>query len=145
MNTRQRGFTLTELMIVVTVLAILAAIAIPSYRQYVLRSQRVDAKNALLALATAQEKFFLQCNTYATNLGAANSCTTETIGFNSTSERGWYDLTIAATASDFTLTATANASGPQFTDNSCRSFQVTGIGTRTAKNSASADNTANCW
>ena len=62
---RQRGVTLIELVIVTIIVGILAAIAIPSYRSYVLRSQRSDAKDAVLALATQQEKHYLQCNRYA--------------------------------------------------------------------------------
>lgn len=146
MKTSQRGFTLIELMITVIVVAILASIAIPAYRNYVVRSHRVDAKNALLALATAQEKFFLQCNRYAAALGAANSCVgTGTVAFGTTSERGWYDLTVTATDVDFTVTATARASGSQFSDQPCRSFQVTGLGTHTARNASNGDNTATCW
>ena len=59
------GFTLIELMVVVLVAAILAGFAVPSYQNYVLRSGRTDATVALLKLAAAQEKFYLQNGVYA--------------------------------------------------------------------------------
>jgi len=71
---RQRGVTLIELVVVMIIVGILTAIAVPSYRSYVLRSQRSDAKDALLALATQQEKHYLQCNTYATAIAGATNC-----------------------------------------------------------------------
>ena len=61
------GFTLMELMITLAIVALLAAIAVPSYREYIIRSNRIDATSALLKIAAAQEKFFLQNNSYATN------------------------------------------------------------------------------
>jgi type IV pilus assembly protein PilE len=64
MRFNSRGVTLIELMIVIIVVAVLASIAIPSYRQYVLRSHRTEAKAALMNVAAAQEKFYLQNNTY---------------------------------------------------------------------------------
>ncbi len=70
----QRGVTLIELVVVMIIVGILAAVAIPSYRNYVLRSQRSDAKDALLALATQQEKHYLQCNTYATTSPPRPNC-----------------------------------------------------------------------
>jgi len=54
---RERGVTLIELVVVAAVIAILASVAIPSYRSHVLRAHRTEARAALLALATAQEKF----------------------------------------------------------------------------------------
>jgi len=66
----QTGVTLLELMTVVLVIGILSAIAIPSYRQYTMRAQRSDATAALLRIASAQEKFYLQNNTYTTTVGA---------------------------------------------------------------------------
>ena len=52
MNRRNNsGFTLIEIMIVVCIIAILAALAIPSYQRYVLRSYRVEARNALQEIA----------------------------------------------------------------------------------------------
>ena len=52
------GFTLIEVMITVAIIGILAAIAIPSYRDYVLRGQLVDAQNALSALRANMERHF---------------------------------------------------------------------------------------
>ena len=61
----QKGFTLIELMIVVAIIAIIAAIAIPSYQSQVQRTNRNDAKQALLDYANRQERFFLANNRYA--------------------------------------------------------------------------------
>jgi len=144
---RQRGVTLIELIVVVIIVGILAAVAIPSYRNYVMRSQRADAKDALLALATAQEKFYLQCNTYATAIGNAPNCLATTLQGAATSQNGWYALAIAggANAVAFTATATAIAGQNQFQDEECRTFRVTQAGVRTAADSGGADNTAECW
>ena len=55
MRNKVTGFTLIELMIVIVIVAVLAAIAMPSYRQYVLRSHRTEATRTLLNVAVAQE------------------------------------------------------------------------------------------
>lgn len=72
----QRGFSLIELMIVVAIVAILGAVAIPAYRQYIVRSHRVDAQRALSDLAGRQERYLYTNNTYArtlTLLGGSSS------------------------------------------------------------------------
>ena len=66
-----RGFTLIELMIVISIVAILTTIAVTSYRAYVLRATRTEARMALLSIQAAQEKFFLQNNQYAQNVATA--------------------------------------------------------------------------
>jgi type IV pilus assembly protein PilE len=130
---RQRGVTLIELIVVVVIVGILAAIAVPSYRQYVVRSQRADGTAALLALATAQEKFYLQCNTYATDFGPANDCADGEVAFDDTSERGWYTLSIEnASDTDFTVRAEPDTGGPQAQDEDCTFYELTGRGVRTA-------------
>lgn len=143
---RQRGVTLIELIVVVIIVGILASVAIPSYRAYVLRSQRADAKDALLALATAQEKHYLQCNTYAIAIDTATDCAAGELNHPDASKNGWYDLAIVAgDATGFAISATAAAGGSQFQDTACRSFQVTDRGVRTALDSGGSDNSVECW
>lgn len=139
-----RGMTLIELVIVIVIIGILAAVAVPSYSAYVIRSHRAEGKAALLALATAQEKFYLQCNTYATQMGAAHSCATSTLPFAGTTENGWYTLAIVnADNTAFTLSATA--AGTQARDTDCQQFTVNDRGVRTAAASGGAANTDECW
>lgn len=143
---RQRGVTLIELIVVVIIVGILAAVAIPSYRNYVIRSQRADAKDALLALATAQEKHYLQCNSYGTAIDNATDCVAGDVQSAATSKNGWYVLAIdAGDATGYTVSAVAAAGGNQFQDTDCRTFRVTDRGIRTALNAGATDNTAECW
>lgn len=65
---RGHGFTLLELMIVVAIIGILAAIAYPSYRDVVSRNNRAVAKAALSKLASRQEAYFIRNKEYAQSL-----------------------------------------------------------------------------
>ena len=149
MNSKQhqRGVTLIELVVVMIIVGILAAVAIPSYRNYVLRSQRSDAKDALLVLATQEEKHYLQCNAYAATIAAATNCAAGELQGTATSKNGWYQLVAAAPnpATGFSVTATAIAGQNQFQDTACRTFSVDQAGVRQADDSGGADNTAECW
>ncbi len=62
-----RGFTLIEVMITVAIVAILAAVALPSYREYVLRGQLANATNGLATLRAQMERHFQDNRTYATS------------------------------------------------------------------------------
>ena len=61
---RQHGFTLIELMIVVAIVGVLGAIAYPSYKNYVLKSRRAEARVALMEVLQQQERYMSQHNTY---------------------------------------------------------------------------------
>jgi type IV pilus assembly protein PilE len=138
---RMAGVTLIELMTVVIVIGILGMIALPSYRQYVMRSQRTEAKNALLQLATNQERFYLNNRTYGT---AAQLIAANLLSPDSRSERGTYLITIAgADATGYTATATpvAGATVDMTNDAMCTSFSLNAQGVRTATGSAAAT----CW
>jgi len=130
------GFTLIELMIVIVVVAVLAAIAMPSYRQYVLRTHRTEAKRTLLNVAVAQEKFYLHNNTYA-GPSALEIAPPSGLGIAGTTERGHYALAITAGGVS-AFSATATAQGAQADDTRCASFAIDQAGTRTATNT-------DCW
>lgn len=65
MKQRQAGFTLIELMVVVSILGILVSIALPAYQRYIVRASRADGQAALLGFAQAMERHFQQNYTYA--------------------------------------------------------------------------------
>jgi len=116
------GFTLIELMIAVAIVAILAAIAYPSYVDQVNSSRRSDAQGALSSFALAMERHFTSNNTY---LGAAG---TQAVPANSGAPwvfateapldgaTKFYDLTIAAGATQSTYTLVATPKGAQAGD-----------------------------
>jgi type IV pilus assembly protein PilE len=131
-----RGLTLIELMIVIVVVAILATVAIPGYRQYVLRTNRTEAKRTLLNVAAAQEKFYLQNNTYA-GPSALATAPPDGLGIPGTTEHGHYTVAIDA-ADAATFSATATAQGGQAQDSRCASFTINQAAARTATN-------ADCW
>lgn len=65
---RDRGFTLIELMVVVVIVGILAAIAYPSYQSYILKGNRASAQAFLMDAAQRQAQYFLDNRTYAPDL-----------------------------------------------------------------------------
>jgi type IV pilus assembly protein PilE len=145
-NSRERGVTLLELMAVIVILGILASIAIPSYRTYLLRTQRTDATAALLRVAAAQEKFYLQNNRYATN-SELDDAPPGGLGIPST-EHGYYTIALdddADTSREFLATATAKSDSAQARDADCGTFTINHTGERKARNKADADNSAACW
>ena len=68
---KDRGFTLIELVVVITIIAILAAIAIPSYMNQVRKSRRNEVEASVQQIALFQERFRADCSTYATSFGFA--------------------------------------------------------------------------
>lgn len=146
MNTlnRRAGFTLIELMIVVAVIGILTAIAIPAYQDYVTRSKRADGRAALLSLQLAQEKYRTNCPQYADGIHASTlTCVTggsHNLVANTSSPDSYYTLAITAgNATTYTLTAT-----PTFTDTKCGTLGID-LSQSNPKTKTGTDTVANCW
>ena len=137
MNKHSRGFTLIELVVTMTIVGLLAAIAIPSYIQFTRRGNRTDATRNMMQTAQALERCYSQGFTYI-GCAAALPGTTPT-------PQGYYSMTIATpSASQYTLTAVPNGQ-PQAGDAPCQSFTLTSAGVQTALDGTMVDNTVVCW
>lgn len=134
------GFTLIEIMMVVVIVGILLAVALPSYQGSMQKGRRSDAKSALLDAANRQEQFMLDRSTYTVDM--------RQLGFGnnpSVSEEEHYSVKAEACASGinncFLLTATPRAGSPQSKDSRCTSFSLDSFGSRTATGTADGE----CW
>ncbi|MGL4602183.1 MAG: type IV pilin protein [Plesiomonas sp.] len=109
----RKGFTLIETMIVIAIIAIIAAIAIPSYQSHIIKSRRTEVLTQLLQGQLAQERLWLMNKTYSTNLAD--------IGLTNST---YYTFTtpISATANTYTLEATAI--GSQTKDTKCTTLTI---------------------
>jgi type IV pilus assembly protein PilE len=142
-GTRSRGVTLIELAIVVVVLAIIVAIAVPSYRLHVLRAQRSDARAALLRIQAEQEKFLVQHGRYTANLESAPAA--GGLGLAAASDRGLYSLRVDLTANGYVARATAAPMASSARDTHCSVFTLNESGTRTALDQSGVDRSGECW
>lgn len=128
MKKQQFGFTLIEVMIVVVIIAILASIAYPSYRNYVLRTNRAEGAAHIMRVLQAQERHHSQNMEYTTTL--------DDLGVPTNSETGRYSISTMAACSDsikrcVSVTATAASTDPV-----CGSMTMTSRGEKSP---------AACW
>lgn len=133
-----RGFTLTEVLTAVVIVAVLTALALPSYRSSLLRARRSDAQQSLLKLQVLQERHYLEWNRYADTLIELGESTGR-------SGQGLYDIALQTTADrqGFVLRAEPVSGRLQATDKACLTFQLDDRGRKSA--TGSADATRTCW
>jgi type IV pilus assembly protein PilE len=136
MKRKQSGVTLIELMIVVAIIGIIAAIAIPSYRRYVMRANRADAKTALLQTAQLLERCYTNSAPYAYN--SATCVAAVTLPYNT--DAGTYAIDGVAGAQVYVLTATPLAG--QVGDTDCGTFRITQAGVQSVSGTLPA---RDCW
>jgi type IV pilus assembly protein PilE len=131
------GFTLIEVMIVVVVVAILTAVAYPSYRDYIIRANRSAAQTFMLEVASRQERFLLDARAYAASIAALGMSVPPSVSTN-------YTITSAAVAGPppgYTVTATPV--GKQLADDTkCGTLTIDATGAKTASGSGGV---SQCW
>lgn len=141
---RSEGFTLIELMIVLAVVGVLLAIALPSYQDSTRKSRRSEAVTALTQLQQAQERHRAINTGYAATFAALSA--------SAPSSTPNYSLSIdAAGPGGYQITASARADSPQFGDTACRGLIVraaSGVMIYESVNAAAVVDTTNtnrCW
>lgn len=139
---RQKGFTLMELMITVGIIGVLIGIAYPSYTEYMYKSRRSEARTVLMQLVAKQEQFFQDNRRYSNNFTEIGNVTARSVtAANVITENGYYTITInRPTLYTYTLTAAPTAGTSQSNDQ-CKTLTIDQDGTKdftplTAKN---------CW
>jgi len=128
------GFTLIELAIVIVIVGILAAIALPSYQNYLYKSRRSEAMSALLSIQLSEEKYRMNNVQYG-DLTAVWGGVTST-------ENGHYTVALTnLSGTTFTATATAQGSQANDTDNgvSCTPMSIVVNGASVTKSPGT------CW
>jgi type IV pilus assembly protein PilE len=139
------GFTLVELLIVVAIVSILAAVALPSFQDQIRRSQRTEGKTALLRAAQLLERNYTVSNTYAADLGQLHGLGAGAVvysGENAGLATGNYRITNQPCADPtvcYTLTATQNGT---FSDPRCGNLTLTSTG---ARGVSGAETVERCW
>lgn len=125
-NRTDRGFTLTELMITVAVVSILVGIAVPSYRQYVIRGNRSAAQSVMMDIANREQQFLLANRRYA------DKATLESNGYTLPPEvSANYTWNVVANTDPPSFVITFTGIGAQATDNSPQPLTLTSSGEKT--------------
>ena len=142
-----RGFTLIEIMFTVAIVGILAAIAYPSYTQYIQRAARADARTILLEASQWMERNYTLTQNYSVNASNGqpiNTAVLTAIGLNQSPRNGAaryvISFTAAPTANAFTLQAVPT--GAQVTDTRCGTLTLSNLQVRTKSGTGSIEE---CW
>ncbi|MDP2244416.1 type IV pilin protein [Pseudomonas sp.] len=143
----QRGFTLIELMIVVAIIGILAAIAYPSYQQYMLKSGRSDGHAKLTQIMQTQERFYSQNQTYTANLGVGGLAFPNTAANAPViSDEQRYSIAAEVCAAGTPISRcvrlVATTTGPQTGDSQCGNLSLDSRGVKAETGTGTVQT---CW
>ena len=136
-----RGFTLVEMMIVLCIIGILAAVAMPAYSSYIRKTRRSDAQTALMEVYLAENEYFQDNYAYAALVTLFPSGTD---GVSSYDVLDHYTIAIDPTTPTAAFVITATATGDQANDTGCASLSISQLGTKSSTN-GDGGASSSCW
>lgn len=136
MKQASKGFTLIELMIVVAVVGLLAAIAYPSYMNYVRKSHRAEIAQLLVEAAQGMERYYSRAGQYTAKEGVTD--------YQVPAGNAWYNVAINREPQAFTITATP-ANNTLMANDVCGTFTIDQAGRRNNPVLAAGVTVAYCW
>lgn len=150
---REHGFSLTELMVTVSIVGVLAAFAVPTYQSHATKSRRADAQSALIGLGNAMERYFTVNNTYSgVTLGSSGIFASQAPIDGSSK---YYNLTVtgsavcvdvsASSATAYCVTATPITGSAQASDGVLSLSSTGARGWDRNGDGDTADSGENCW
>ena len=128
------GFTLVELLIAVAIVGILAAVAYPSYMDYVLVSKRSEAQATLMDIANRQEMYYLDHHQYAVDLKTELGLSANPL----ITDNGYYSISSSSALATAGFTLTATAINEQAADTDCATLGIN-------QNLEKTGTSGNCW
>lgn len=127
----RRGITLLELLVVIVLVSVVAALALPAYRRQMTRVHRSEAMIALLELQSAEEKYYLRHGTYTSDIPLTRN-----------TDRYVLSIAVASDGQSFVATAAPTPGGGQQADLECLAFSIDAHGRRAVSGTRDA---RHCW
>ncbi len=142
-ESHQTGFTLVEIMIVVAIIGILAAIAVPAYNDYIVRSRITHATSGLADRSTRMEQFFQDNHVFFQAAAGSNPELNSPVCVTDATASPFFTFTCVAAANTYTLTATGRGPMTGFV------YTINQAGVRTSALATSisgwSSNSTTCW
>jgi type IV pilus assembly protein PilE len=138
---RMRGVTLLEILVVLLVVGVISTLALPAYRQHMVRVNRTEATLTLHEIASAEERFYLRHGRYSTDITGTPPAGLGVLAVDGR-PRYSYSVAVAEDGQTFIVTATPTRGGGQDSDGECLSFSLDHQGRRAVSGSRE---TSFCW
>lgn len=143
---RNKGFTLLELMVVVAIIGIIAAVAYPSFIKSGYKGRRTDAKSALTQISQVLERCYANYGVYNSgNCGPNVSGNAQNLTTGYASPKGYYTITGNTNGTAYTVIATAVSGGAQANDTGCTILTLTSAGQQGSGSATATTDTGGCW
>ena len=135
----QAGVTLMELMVVIAIVGIIFSMALPSYRNYVIRTQRIDAQACLIELSHTLERRYAGSSKYTSAVAFKHNCITRTADF--------YTITSILKDHSYTLKASPTSNQPDWACGvlTYNNTHQKGLEASSASGSSVTGTVAKCW